>query len=203
MHKSLIVSMGTTPGATSLHFADVEVKAVREELLRLTATHDIPPIRMIPKKSDILMDLKNATILHLAGHGASDPVDPLQSILLLQDWQDDPLTVKDLLALKLHERPLYLAYLSACSTGSNKVNALLDEGLHLMSACQLVRFQHVISSLWEVSDSHSVEMAQNVFPAIVDANMDDAAVSLGLQEGLKSLRDRVAPSAFRNVVVAG
>ena len=59
--------------------------------------------------------------MHFAGHGRSDPIDPLQSALLLTD---SPLTVKDLMDLKLHERPPLLAYLSACSTEARR-NATL------------------------------------------------------------------------------
>jgi CHAT domain-containing protein len=76
------------------------------------------------------------------------------SSLVVTDWKETPLTVKELVAKKLHQNPPFLAYLSACSTAKNQAEVLQDEGLHLMAACQLAGFQHVIGSLWAVSDSY-------------------------------------------------
>ncbi|KAK4228967.1 hypothetical protein QBC38DRAFT_453782 [Podospora fimiseda] len=85
--------------------------------------------------------------------------------------------MSDLVSLKLHEprmtergtkllSPPFLAYLSACSTGSNKVEGLEDENLHLMTACQLAEFRHVIGTLWPVSDEHCVDVAKTVFSRV-------------------------------------
>ncbi|QKX59520.1 uncharacterized protein TRUGW13939_06654 [Talaromyces rugulosus] len=188
---SLLVSMGTTPGCSSLPHAQVEVDAIRNVFMSNTSF--VPDVLSQPNKSELLAALKGAAILHFAGHGALDPVDPLKSALLLSDWQVDPLTVKDLIALKLHQTIPLLAYLSACSTGSTMIDDLLDEGLHLMSACQLVGFQHVVGSLWEVSDEHCVGVARKVAEALaVDSvMMNDGTISMGLQEGIRSLRGQL------------
>jgi hypothetical protein len=151
------------------------------------------PILLEPKKSEVLAKLLTAPILHFARHGKSDPIDPLQSALLVRDWKEDLLTVKNMMDKKLHLNPPFLACLSAYLTGSNKVDDLLDEGLHLMSACQLVGFQHVIGSLWEVSHPHCLAVARTVFTKMVDSGMSDDSVSLGLQEGVTYLRDRGRP----------
>jgi CHAT domain-containing protein len=110
------------------------------------------------------------------------------SNLLLVDWQTNPLTVKDLVALKLHQNPPLLAYLSACSTGDNREIKLHDEGIHLMSACQLAGFRHVIGSLWEVSDKHCVGAAKDVYGTMVKAGMSGESVSQGLHNAVMSLR---------------
>jgi len=39
--------------------------------------------------------------------------------------------------MKFHQNPSLLAYLSACLTGENQEFELLNEGIHLMGACQL------------------------------------------------------------------
>jgi len=39
-----------------------------------------------------------------------------------------------------------------CGTGEVKNDSLIDEGLHLISACQLAGFRHVIGTLWVVRD---------------------------------------------------
>jgi CHAT domain-containing protein len=193
-NKPLLVAMEKTSNLKSLTNALKEVEEVYTQLATVMASGESPTILREPKKSDVLAKLSTAMILHFAGHGKSDPADPLQSALLVEDWEENPLTVKDLMSLKLHQNPPLLAYLSACSTGTNKVDDLLDEGLHLMSACQLVGFQHVIGSLWEVSDRHCVEVARTVFAKMVNSQMSDSSVSLGLQEGVKSLRDKRRPS---------
>jgi CHAT domain-containing protein len=107
----------------------------------------------------------------------------------MADWQTNPLTVKDLVSLKLHQNPPLLAYLSACSTGLNLTTDLIDEGIHLMSACQLAGFRHVIGSLWEVSDKHCVGVAKDVYNAMIKAGMSEASVSQGLHNAIRNLRD--------------
>jgi CHAT domain-containing protein len=190
----LLVAMGSTPGLRSLPYAGREARMVRDKLKLASLIKDgDDPILLEPKKSEVLAKLLTAPILHFARHGKSDPIDPLQSALLVQDWKEDLLTVKDLMDKKLHLNPPFLAYLSACLTGSNKVDDLHDEGLHLMSACQLVGFQHVIGSLWEVSDPHCLAVARTVFTKMVDSGISDDSVSLGLQEGVTYLRDRGRP----------
>jgi hypothetical protein len=93
------------------------------------------------------------------------------------------------MSLQLHETPPFLAYLSACSTGANKVDDLLDEGLHLMSACQLIGFQRVIGSLWAVSDAHCVGLAKAVYAGIAKSGMSDDPVAQCLRDGVRFLRD--------------
>lgn len=206
LERPVLVAMGTTQECESLPFAEVEVEAVRDVLAK-SMTKVIPDILKEPKKSEVLIRLKSATLLHFAGHGDSDPTDPLNSALLVQDWKTDRLTVKDLIALKLYQNPLLLAYLSACSTGRSEADDLLDEGLHLMSACQLVGFQHVIGSLWEVSDEGCVDVARNVVNTMVNSAVRDGSISLGLQEGVRCLRDqtRLGAGGFReaHLVTAG
>ncbi|CAN9392750.1 unnamed protein product [Alternaria alternata] len=197
-HRSLIVSMGTTPGVSDLPFANEEGQAVRTELSKLLTIDQLPEVQLKPNKAAVIADMSRATILHFAGHGLSDSKDPLDSKLLVEDWQKDPLTVKDLLSLRLHQKPPFIAYLSACSTGRSSVDRLIDEGLHLMSACLLVGFQHVIGSLWEVSDRHSAELAQRVFATMAAARLSHECVSICLQDSLKPLRESKNFRGFRD-----
>ncbi|KAF4436508.1 TPR domain-containing protein [Fusarium austroafricanum] len=188
--KSLLVRMGKTEGMKSLSFAKAEVGAVQKLLSPTAKSTDALVVLEEPTKARLLSGLPGSVIFHFAGHGKSDATDPLQSTLLVKDWKHDPLTVKDLMALKLHRDPPLLAYLSACSTGSNKADDLLDEGLHLMSACQLVGFRHVIGSLWSVSDRYSVNVARQVYSAVTANNMSDGSVSQSLQEAVRGLHEK-------------
>jgi CHAT domain-containing protein len=119
----------------------------------------------------------------------SDPSEPSRSCLLLEDWKDNPLTVGDLRDHRLQENSPFLGYLSACSTGTNKEDRLIDEGIHLVSACQLAGFRHVVGTLWEVSDKHCVDVAKILYETIRDEGVTDVALCRGLHRAVRALRD--------------
>jgi len=182
--KAVIVSMETTPKCTKLAFA-------RKEIIELDSLlpSSIPRVVLHkPKKEEVLASLSGCSIFHFAGHSHSHPSDPSKSTLLMSDWQKNPFTVKDFSTLKYHQNPPLLAYLSACSTADNRDYKLLDEGIHLMGACQLAGFRHVIGSLWEVSDKHCVDVAREVYSTMIEAGMSRESVSLGLHHAILNLR---------------
>ncbi|KAI5781916.1 CHAT domain-containing protein [Geopyxis carbonaria] len=205
--KVVLVSMSQTPGLKPLAGADTEIAALESLLPPTIQTSK----HTNPFKAQLIDSIKDCSIFHFAGHGESHPADPSRSKLLLSDWQSDPLTVQDLVALKLHEHPgpPLLAYLSACSTGVNQELKLLDEGIHLMGACQLAGFRHVVGSLWEVLDKDCVEVAKEVYnTAIVDGRMRDESVALGLHNAIRKLRGGGRPmgaarAGDRHIKLAG
>ncbi|GAA0981742.1 CHAT domain-containing protein [Acrocarpospora macrocephala] len=107
-------------------------------------------VQALPTRANVMAHLPDCTIAHFACHGISDPADPSNSRLLLQDHRHNPLTVASLIPINLeHAR---LVYLSACSTALNWEVRLLDEAIHLTSAFQMAGFPHVIGTLWAISD---------------------------------------------------
>lgn len=184
--SALLVTMENTPNRSQLYFA-VEETSVLESLCQPL---QLKPIRLRQQtRNEVLGQVGASTIFHFAGHGYSDPLEPSQSSLLLEDWQKSPLTVGHLRDLRLSQKGLFLAYLSACSTGANKVKNLDDEGINLISACQLAGFRHVIGTLWEVSDRVCVDVARTVYEMLRDEGMTDAAVARGLHRATRALRD--------------
>ncbi|PVI03265.1 hypothetical protein DM02DRAFT_698160 [Periconia macrospinosa] len=186
--RALLISMSETPGlpmSGSLPFTKGEV----EMLTNLCPSLQLKPVQLKVRKEDVLKQLQDCRIFHFAGHGRSDPMEPSQSCLLLEDWQINPLTVGDLRDHRLQENPPFLGYLSACSTGANEADELVDEGIHLISALQLAGFRHVIGTLWEVSDEHCVDVARVVYETIRDEGMTDVAVCRGLHRAVRALRD--------------
>jgi CHAT domain-containing protein len=141
--KTVLVSMPITPGRAGFAFAEKETIVLNDLLPASTPRATLRD----PHKNEVLTTLDRCSIFHVAGHSVSHPSDPSMSTLLLADWQTNPLTVNDLVAMKFHQNPPLLAYLSASSTGDNKEFKLLDEGIHLMGACKLAGFQHVIRAL--------------------------------------------------------
>ncbi|RBR25413.1 uncharacterized protein FIESC28_01850 [Fusarium coffeatum] len=184
--KAVMVAMQNTPGSNaSLPFAQSEISKV-QGLCESMALTTVEPDRT---SRQVLLELKDCQIFHFAGHGKTDETNPLKSELRLDDWQTQPLTVADLLDLNLRENPPFLAYLSACGTSRIRDQRLLDESLHLISACQLAGFRHVVGTLWEVEDEACVEVAENVYGRIRDDGMSEGSVGKGLHDAVRKLRD--------------
>ena len=188
---ALLVAMQDTPGNSVLPFATREV----EMLANLCPSLQLKPVMPPQHREEVLAHLRECKIFHFAGHGRSDLLDPSRSSLLLKDWEESPLTVGHLHDYKIQESSPFLAYLSACSTGANKVDELIDEGIHLVGAFQLAGFRHVIGTLWEVSDSHCVDVARVVYETIRDEGITDMAICRGLHRAVRALRDGHVESA--------
>jgi tetratricopeptide (TPR) repeat protein len=200
----VLIAMPETPGMLAngiLPFAADEV----DMLNRLCSSLHLKPNRPRPRRDDVLKSLQTCKIFHFAGHGRSDPVEPSQSCLLLEDWETKPLTVADLRDYKLQGNLPFLGYLSACSTGANLVHKLADEGIHLISALQLAGFRHAVGALWEVSDKYCVDVARVIYETIRDEGMTDIAVCRGLHNAVRSLRDGLVDRAVevRNATLKG
>jgi hypothetical protein len=185
-NEALLVSAGETPGHQRLAFADREISLLRD-FCRRTKLHPVEPE---PVRADVLLHLRQCKIFHFAGHGSTDTADPSRSQIYLRDWETDPLTVASLLELNLHRGGPFLAYLSACGTGQIKSQKLFDEGTHLISACQLAGFRHVIGTLWEVNDQSCVNVAAIIYEEILKGDLSDESVCRGVHVATKSKRDQ-------------
>ncbi|KAI1361962.1 CHAT domain-containing protein [Xylaria arbuscula] len=117
-----------------------------------------------------------------------DQVEALCNCLLLEDWQNNPLTVARLFETNLHSKRPFLAFLSACGTGRVRQDSHADEGLHLIGGCQLAGFRHVIGTLWNVKDKVCVEMALETYDWIRQRGITDASVSEALHNASRKLR---------------
>ena len=182
----LLVAMEHTLGNSRLPFAKKEI-AMLSGMCKLMAFDPIEPGR---RKQDIVSHLPQCKIFHFAGHGHTDEDDPSKSHLLLEDGKNDPLMVATLLEMNIRERSPFLAYLSACGTGQIRDERFVDESIHLISACQLAGFRHVIGTLWEVNDELCVDMARITYKGMRDGGMTDESVCRGLHNASKELRDR-------------
>ncbi|ROW02618.1 hypothetical protein VPNG_07837 [Cytospora leucostoma] len=182
----VVVSMSETAGQTSLQNADREV----EEVLSVFDSSVLQHRRPQQYKKDVLSALDNCKIFHFAGHGSTHPTDPLQSKLLLKDWQQDPLTVSSLLQADFGARPPFLAYLSACGTGQIRNEGSMDENIHLANAFQLAGVRHVVGTLWQVEDEVCVQIARRTYEFIRSDGIGDESVSRGLHHALRMHRDQ-------------
>lgn len=83
--EALVISMPTTSGASYLTNADSEKEMVRNLCHKMQL--EPSPKGIEPTKEAILSYLRdhNCEVFHFAGHGLTDPNDPVQSALLLKD----------------------------------------------------------------------------------------------------------------------
>ncbi|KAM5362077.1 hypothetical protein ACJZ2D_012744 [Fusarium nematophilum] len=182
--KALLLALEQTPGFSSLPFAGKEVSLLRG----LCESMGVGVVQPQPRKQDILSQLQECAIFHFAGHG-SNHIDPSRSRLVLED-EDQPLLVADLLGVNLRSHAPFLAYLSACGTGEIEDESYSDEGMHLISGCQLAGFRHVIGTLWEVSDQMCVDIARITYQEMGSGGIIDQSVSFGLHNAVREMRDQ-------------
>ncbi|KAF5976236.1 TPR domain-containing protein [Fusarium bulbicola] len=186
--SALLIAMRETPNLSAgglLPFAVDEVDMLAALCPSLGLEPSLPPRR----RDEVLKGLKKCKIFHFAGHGQSDPADPSQSCLLLEDWETNPLTAGTLRDHRLQDNPPFFAYLSACSTGANESDRFADEGVHLAHAFQLAGFRHVVGTLWRVSDRYSVHVAKMLYETMQHEGVTDQAICLGLYRAVRALRD--------------
>ncbi|PVH70534.1 hypothetical protein DL98DRAFT_564136 [Cadophora sp. DSE1049] len=195
LEEALLISMEETPGQSALRFAAREVAMLED----LCPSLPLWPVQTLHKcREDVLARLRTCKTFHFAGHAESDPWEPSRSRLMLEDWKTKPLTVADLRDHWLQGNSPFLAYLSACSTGANRVERLTDESIHLISACQLAGFRHVVGTLWEVDDEYSVDAARVVYEAIRDMRWSNEAVALGVHNAARLLREKTGGAGGTN-----
>ncbi|HZB28975.1 MAG TPA: CHAT domain-containing protein [Streptosporangiaceae bacterium] len=176
---ALVVAMPRTPGHdVPLPGAEREAAVVRTHL---PGAVDVVS-GTAATRDNVVAALPKARIAHFACHGNSDLTNPSESLLLLADHHNHPLTVLDLAHLSLDAD---LAFLSACST-ARPGGRLADEVIHLASAFQLAGYRHVIGTLWPIGDQHAVDFAELVYPAIA-AGGD---IATAVHTATRTLRDR-------------
>ncbi|KAL6802264.1 CHAT domain-containing protein [Trichoderma sp. SZMC 28012] len=179
------VAMEATKGHMPLIHANREVDAI----FNIFESGSVDCQRPRPYKDDVLSAMKTCQIFHFAGHGKTHLTDPLQSKLLLEDWEYKPLTVESMLETNLSLSQPFLAYLSACGTSQVLNDSSIDESIHLASAFQLAGFRHVIGTLWSVDDKLCVDIAVMTYASLCGKLQDDS-VSRGLHDAVRELRDR-------------
>ena len=152
--RLLAVAQPQTPGVRPLHGALREVA----ELAKLLPCDLITgPDATLAR---VVRALPEHPYAHFACHGVSDPDDPSNARLLVDDHRRAPLTVRQISRLDL--RGARLAVLSACDTARG-AKRLADESIHITSAFQIAGYPHVIGTLWPVHDAVARRVARNLY----------------------------------------
>jgi CHAT domain-containing protein len=147
-----------------------------------------------PNAKTMLEQLVQYDVIHFAGHGMFDHVDPFNSSLILQESKGvvekaEKLTVRQISQTNL--KRARIAYLSACSTAENRAEALADEVIHLASGFQVAGFSHVIASMWSTDDEVCVKMARGFYRRLKDGSAVQAhnsAVAAAVHRSIMEIR---------------
>jgi len=188
--KLLIVTMPETPG-------EIDLPGVKREMseIQLAVKSAFSYQSLIqPNAKTVLEQVVQYDLVHFAGHGVSDRIDPFNSGLILQEGKGaakkmDKLTVRQILETNL--KRARIAYLSACSTAEHWAVEMVDEVIHLASGFQVAGFSHVIASMWSTDDEVCVEMAGKVYKRLKDGyavQANNGAVAAAVHDSIMEIR---------------
>ncbi|WP_432573036.1 CHAT domain-containing protein [Kineococcus sp. SYSU DK005] len=158
-----VIAMPSTPGANDLPGVHDEVRSLRN-LFRGNVEVHLDPVPMKQTAADVL---DHYPLVHFACHGFTDTSNPSESLLLLGDWKENPLTVTEIARMQASS-PANV-FLSACSTAKSDSN-LPDESLHIAAAMQVAGFPSVVGTLWEVDDDASALLASEFYSALLESS---------------------------------
>jgi CHAT domain-containing protein len=140
--KVMIVAEPSVEGNVPLPNATTETEMIKEKISKkvasLTNSYVVAPLHL----ANILEEMEDASVIHLACHGQQDPKEPLESGFMLHDGF---LTVSNIIQLKLQKT--HFAFLAACESASGD-REQPDEAIHLGAAMLFMGVKSVIGTLW-------------------------------------------------------
>jgi CHAT domain-containing protein len=139
--KLMVVIQPNTPGQGPLPCTVNELRHIRnlvpeEYLLALGETDHPAHVETVSSQ------LGKASMVHFSCHGQQDPMNPIESSLILNDGR---LTVSKM--IKESTPHASLAFLSACQTAMGD-ESLPDEVLHLAAALLFTGFHGAVATMW-------------------------------------------------------
>ena len=182
--RVLLVAMPQTPGGLDLPGVAAEADYLAKRYPNLV--DPLGPDQTTPATClTVLSALGSHEWVHFACHAYSDLEAPSRSCLLLQDYQDMPMTVAEIAVQR--SRSADFAFLSACSTATPS-GKLTEESIHLSSALQIAGFTHVIGTLWPLCDDDAVTITRQTYEALGEPG-DARGAAHALRMALVELRD--------------
>jgi CHAT domain-containing protein len=140
--KVTIVAAPNLEGNIPLPNATVETDMIKEKMAKKVTLPKNTFFTSPPHLADILEEMEDATVIHLACHGQQDPEEPLESGFMLQDGL---LTVSHVIQLRLQKT--HFAFLAACESASGD-REQPDEVIHLGAAMLFMGVKSVVGTLW-------------------------------------------------------
>ena len=178
---ALIVPVQEIPGA--------ELPGVTTETNAIIALMPGAHVLDQPTRDSVLAALPAHRITHFSCHGYADWEQPARSRLILTDHATTPLTLADIIPLRLDAD---LAFLSACDTAVTAPR-LVDESLHITAAFHLAGYRHVIGTLWPIDDLYSAQITEDFYARLTTDGTtvpNPACAAHALHHATTRLRDQ-------------
>jgi CHAT domain-containing protein len=184
--RQLVVALPRTPGLSRLPAVPREVAALARRVSHLEQAVYVTDEQATHRA--IRTHLSDSSWVHLACHAAQDSENPAESALFPWDWQQHPLTIAELVDLRLPRTEL--AFLSACQTSAGSVR-LTEESVHLAAAMQVIGYRHVIATLWPTVDPVTPRLVDLVYAGLLSEGRPDAdRASEALHHAVTAIRAR-------------
>lgn len=191
---------------SNLRSGEIDLPGTRDEIKRIS--HIVEGRYLYGKSANEKNFVENATeysILHLALHGEIDPRNPENSKLIFNSYQQDSLYDNTLYSHELYtlNLPAKLTVLSACNTGTGKLNT--GEGImSLGHAFQYAGTESLLLSAWEVTDMAAPILIENFYKNLADDMTKSAALRKAKIDFLsKADFDKTAPFYWGNFYLLG
>ncbi|MEW2117784.1 CHAT domain-containing protein [Streptomyces sp. NPDC005474] len=182
----LVVALPHTPGLSRLPAVPREVAALARRVR--------PPARAVYVTGEqathqaIQTHLPDFPWVHLACHAAQNGENLAESAFFPWDWQQHPLTIAELVDLRLSRAEL--AFLSACQTSAGSAR-LTEESVHLAAAMQVSGYRHVIATLWPTVDPVTPRLVDLVYDGLLgEGRADSDRASEALHHAVTAIRAR-------------
>jgi hypothetical protein len=180
----LIVAMPETPGQTDLASSEQEAAYLADRIPAHTLLKGPTATR-----AAVTQALPRHRWAHFSCHGSQSLREPDRGALHLHDGS---LTIPQIMRLQLPNPAL--AYLSACDT-SRGGTEIPDEAITLAAALQIAGYQHVIATLWQISELTATDVAKRVYDQIVTEHdgaiqIDATGAAAALRAAVRAIRDK-------------
>lgn len=132
-------------------------------------------------KNNVLKEIENKQIIHYAGHGGFDNVNPTNSYLKLYDGK---LFIKDLNKMNINSE---LIVLSACETGVVSIENT-EETVSFISYLHVDGVKYIVASLWPIFDDSTIDLFKLFYTANGDYPKKLRLAQLELKKTMHILR---------------
>jgi CHAT domain-containing protein len=141
---------------------------------------------------DCLKYMEEYSSVHFACHGSQNAEEPLKSRLRLEKGA---LELGAIMQKNLKHADF--AFLSACetSTGEEKLD---NEVVHLAAGMLAAGYRRVVGTMWEIRDSHAVDVANDFYSYLMDhrkdgsgSRFDGSRSAHALHHAVRQLRVRI------------
>ncbi|KAJ7505933.1 CHAT domain-containing protein [Mycena galericulata] len=139
-----------------------------------------------------LLHLQQSSLVHFAGHGLQDSINPLDSGLILTDGL---LKISEIMRNQAsienktphsNGHSMSLAFLSACETATGDPT-VPDEAMHLAAALLFAGFRGVVATMWSIQDTDGPTIAGSFYNHLFRNCKEDPPVPPELTEAAEAL----------------